>query len=106
MDTSVTAESATAKSVTARALGLASTALDFGEKALHAKLAVEHAVDDGVRAARHAVRQGRYAAEDFVDQTTLRIRRKPLRTFGWALACGALFGGTAVYAIGRTWRRD
>ena len=39
MDTS-SAESATARSVATRALGLATTALDAGEKALHAKLAV------------------------------------------------------------------
>jgi ElaB/YqjD/DUF883 family membrane-anchored ribosome-binding protein len=104
MGTSATTESATATSVGARALRLASTALEFGEKALHAKCAVEHAVDDGVRAAQHTFHQGRHTAEDLVDQTTSRIRRKPLQTVGWALACGALCGATALYAIRRMWR--
>jgi ElaB/YqjD/DUF883 family membrane-anchored ribosome-binding protein len=104
MDTS-RAESATAKSVATKALGLATTALDAGEKALHAKLAVEHAVDDGVRAAQEVVRQGRYAAEDLVSQATLGIRRKPMQSVGWSFLCGVIFGGAALYAMGRIRRK-
>jgi len=99
MDTST--ESATAKSVATTALGLATTALDAGEKALNAKLAVEHAVEDGVRAVRQFARQSRYQTEDFVDQATLQIRRNPLQSVVWSFMCGALVGGAALYAIGR-----
>jgi len=71
-------ESATAKSVATKALGLATTALDAGEKAL-----------------------SRYQTEDFVDQATLQIRRNPLQSVVWSFMCGALVGGAALYAIGR-----
>jgi ElaB/YqjD/DUF883 family membrane-anchored ribosome-binding protein len=99
MDTST--ESATVKSVATKALGFATTALDVGEKALNAKLAVEHAVEDGVRAVRQVARQSRYQAEDLADQAALQVRRNPLQSVGWAFVCGALLGGAALYAIGR-----
>ena len=93
-------------SFTSAALGLAATALDLGEKAVRAKLAVDHAVEDGIRAAHNAVRQGRYAAADFVEDTTLRVRKHPLRSLGWAFAGGMLFGGTMLYAAGKLRRRS
>ena len=99
-------ETGNGKSFTAAALGLAATALDWGEKAVRAKLAVDHAVEDGVRAAQHAVRQGRHAAEDLLEETTLRVRKHPLRSVGCAFASGLLLGGTMLYAIGRLRRRD
>lgn len=99
-------ETGNGKSFTAAALGLAATALDWGEKAVHAKLAVDHAVENGLRVAHDAVRKGRYATEDFIDEATLRIRQEPLRSVGWAFAGGVLFGGTMLYAIGRLRRRS
>jgi ElaB/YqjD/DUF883 family membrane-anchored ribosome-binding protein len=99
-------ETGNGKSFTAAALGLAATALDWGEKAVRARLAVDHAVEDGLRAAHEAVRKGRYATEDFLDQTTLRIRQEPLQSVGCAFASGVLLGGTMLYAIGRLRRRS
>ena len=93
------------KSFTAAALGLAATALDIGEKVVRAKLAVDHAVEDGVRTARQAVRRGRYAAEDLRDRTTVEVRHNPLRSLGLAFAGGMLLGGTMLFAIGRIRRR-
>ena len=93
------------KSLTARAFKLAGTALDIGEKALHAKLAVEHTLEEGVRTARQAVRKGRYAAEDMVDQATLHVRWKPLQSIGSAFVFGVLFGGTMSYAMSKLRRR-
>jgi ElaB/YqjD/DUF883 family membrane-anchored ribosome-binding protein len=84
---------------TTAVLGLATTAVNLGEKAVRAKLAVDHAVDDGVRAVREAVRRGRYAAEDFVGEATLYVRRNPLASIGWAFASGAVFAGTLLCAI-------
>lgn len=93
------------KSFTSAALGLTATALDLGEKVVRAKLVVDHAVEDGVRTARQAVRHGRYAAEDLRDRTTMQVRQEPLRSLGWAFMGGVLFGGTVLFAIGRIRRR-
>ena len=93
------------KSFSARAFELAESALDLGEKALHAKFRVDNALEEGVRATRHAVRKGRYAAEDMVDQATVYVRRKPLQSIGSALVCGALVGGATLLTIGRLRRR-
>jgi hypothetical protein len=94
-------EAPTARSVAARALGLATTALDAGEKALRAKLAVEHAVDDGTRTALHLVRQGRYAAEDFADLAKHRVRRAPLQAIAVFFTGGMVIGGCLAYTAGR-----
>ena len=99
-------ETGNGKSFTAAALGLAATALDWGEKAVRAKLAVDHVVEDGLRAAHEAVRKGRYATEDFLEETALCVRQQPLRSVGWAFAGGVLIGGTMLYAIGRLRRRS
>jgi len=106
METSVHAEAAPEKSITARALSLAATARDLGEKALHAKVVVDRVVEEGARSARQALRTGRFAAEDLIDQTTLRVRQKPLRSLGWAFLCGALMAGATLYAFGKIWRRS
>jgi len=107
METTTTTEmpKPNGKSFTARACELAETALDLGEKALHAKLTVDHALEEGMRAVRQGVRKGRYAAEDMVDQATVYVRRKPLQSIGSALVCGALVGGATLLTIGRLRRR-
>jgi ElaB/YqjD/DUF883 family membrane-anchored ribosome-binding protein len=93
------------KSFSARAFELAQSAFDLGEKALHAKFTVDHALEEGVRATRHAVRKGRDAAEDMVDQAAVYVRRKPLQSIGSVFVCGALFGGATLFAMGRLRRR-
>ena len=93
------------KSFTARAFELAESALDLGEKALHAKSVADHTLEEGVHAARQVVRKGRYAAEDMVDQATVYVRRKPLQSVGSAFVGGALVGGAMLFAIGRLRRR-
>ncbi len=61
-----------------------------------AKAAISAAVDDGVEAARRAVRHGRHVAEDLVEDATRRVRRYPLQTvaatFGVAMGAGLLLG--------------
>jgi ElaB/YqjD/DUF883 family membrane-anchored ribosome-binding protein len=107
METTTTAEmpKPNGKSCTARAFELAETALDLGEKALHAKFAVDHALEEGMRALRQAVRKGRYAAEDTVGQAMVYVRQKPLQSVGSAFVCGVLVGGAMIFAIGRLRRR-
>ena len=49
-------------------------------------------LEQNVRDARRAMAQGRRAAEDFVDETTLRVRRRPLTSMAFAVIAGALAG--------------
>jgi ElaB/YqjD/DUF883 family membrane-anchored ribosome-binding protein len=60
------------------------------------KEAVADAVEDGIGAARRAVKQGRRAAEDLVDDAECRIKQRPLSalgvSFGIGLGLGAAIG--------------
>lgn len=58
--------------------------------------AVADAIDDGVRTARRAAKQGGDAAEEFLDDTTQRLHRHLMltvaTTFAAGLTAGALIG--------------
>jgi len=54
---------------------------------------VTDAVEDGVRSASRAIRHGRYAAEDVIDQAEHKVKQRPLQAMGMAFAAGILVGG-------------
>ena len=60
------------------------------------KEAVTDAVEDKLGAARRAVKQGRRAAEDLVDDAEYRVKQRPLSalgvTFGIGMGLGAAIG--------------
>ncbi len=58
---------------------------------------VTDAVEDGVRSARQAVKHGRYAAEDVIQEAEHRVKQRPLQAMGAALAIGVLAGGFLVW---------
>ncbi|HEX5084330.1 MAG TPA: hypothetical protein VFY40_19980 [Blastocatellia bacterium] len=68
----------------------------LGSEVKRMKEAVADAVEDGLGAARRAVKQGRRAAEDLVDEAECRIKRRPLNalgvSFGIGLGLGAAIG--------------
>jgi ElaB/YqjD/DUF883 family membrane-anchored ribosome-binding protein len=53
---------------------------------------VKEAVEEGVRAANRAIRHGRHAAEDAVEEAKHTIKQRPVQTIGIAFAAGALAG--------------
>jgi ElaB/YqjD/DUF883 family membrane-anchored ribosome-binding protein len=57
-------------------------------------------LEQNVREARRAMAHGRRAAEDFVDGTTLRVRRHPLGSVALAVTAGALAGCVMGFALG------
>jgi ElaB/YqjD/DUF883 family membrane-anchored ribosome-binding protein len=57
------------------------------------------ALEQHVREARRAMVHGRRAAEDFVDETTLRVRRHPLGSVALAVTAGALAGCVMGFAL-------
>jgi ElaB/YqjD/DUF883 family membrane-anchored ribosome-binding protein len=60
------------------------------------KEAVVDAVEDGVSAAKRAVKQGRRAADDLVDDAEYQVKQHPLSavgvSFGIGLGLGAVIG--------------
>lgn len=61
---------------------------------------VEHAV----RSARRAVNEARAATEDFVQGTSLEVRRHPLTAVGLAATGGLLAGCVFGFAAAWFWR--
>jgi ElaB/YqjD/DUF883 family membrane-anchored ribosome-binding protein len=68
----------------------------LGAEVKRMKEAVADAVDNGAVAARRAVKQGRRAAKDLVDDTEYRVKQHPLSalgvTFGIGMGLGAAIG--------------
>ena len=58
---------------------------------------VKDAVEDGVRSASQAIRHGRYAAEDAIEEATHTVKQRPLQAMGIAFAAGVLAGGLLTW---------
>lgn len=56
------------------------------------KSTVTEAVDDGVRTAVRALKQGRNTAEDVIDDARRSVKRNPLQTVAAVFAVGVLAG--------------
>jgi ElaB/YqjD/DUF883 family membrane-anchored ribosome-binding protein len=53
---------------------------------------VTDAVEDGVRSASQAIRHGRRAAEDAIEEAKHTVKRRPLPAMGTFFAAGVLAG--------------
>ena len=60
----------------------------LAKEAVHMKAAIAEAIEDRMNTARRAVKHGYRATEDFVDDTTHRIKRDPLRAVGISFVAG------------------
>jgi ElaB/YqjD/DUF883 family membrane-anchored ribosome-binding protein len=58
---------------------------------------VKDAVEDGVRSASQAIRHGRYAAEDAIEEAKHTVKQRPLQAMGIAFAAGVLAGGLLTW---------
>ncbi|MFZ0746637.1 MAG: hypothetical protein WAM85_19675 [Terracidiphilus sp.] len=61
------------------------------------KSMITEAVDDGVRLAMKTMKQGRYAAEDAIDETRQAVRQKPFEAMGIVFAAGVALGSLMVW---------
>ena len=61
---------------------------------------VTEAVDDGVKSAVRAIKQGRVAAEDAIDDARRTVKRNPLQSVGVVFAVGVLLG-SVLSLLGR-----
>jgi ElaB/YqjD/DUF883 family membrane-anchored ribosome-binding protein len=53
---------------------------------------VTDAVGDGVRSASQAIRHGRHAAEDAIEEAKHTVKQRPLQAIGTVFAAGVLAG--------------
>ncbi len=60
---------------------------------------VTDVVEDGVRSASQAIRHGRYAAEDAIEETKHTVKQRPSQAMGTVFAAG-IFAGTFLTWIG------
>lgn len=70
------------------------------------KSAASDAIEEGVHAARRAVRRRVRQMEDFRDEAIRRVRRQPFPAMGAALGVGLVAGVMLGLALGRFGRRD
>jgi ElaB/YqjD/DUF883 family membrane-anchored ribosome-binding protein len=64
----------------------------FGKGAGRMKAAIAERIEDNIKTARRAVKHRYRAAEDFVGDTTYRIKRDPLRAVGLCFVAGIAAG--------------
>ncbi len=65
------------------------------------KTMVTEAVEDGVKTALKAVRQGRDTAEDMIGDARLRVRKRPFQAMGVVFAAGVLTGAIVSWICTR-----
>jgi len=65
------------------------------------KSIVTEAVEDGVKSAVKAIKQGRYAAEDMIGDARLTVRKRPFQAMGVVFAAGVLTGALVGWLASR-----
>ena len=58
---------------------------------------ITDAVDEGVRSATKAMKQGYVAAEDAIEDARHAVKRNPFQAMGIVFAAGVAVGGLAVW---------
>lgn len=58
---------------------------------------VGDAMEDSMRSASRAIRHGRYAAEDLIDQAEHKVKQRPFQAIGIVFAAGVLVGGLVTW---------
>ena len=61
------------------------------------KYRVTDRLEDGIRSARQAVKHGRHAMEDIIEDAQHTVKQRPFGAMGLAFATGILVGGVAVW---------
>jgi ElaB/YqjD/DUF883 family membrane-anchored ribosome-binding protein len=65
------------------------------------KAVLAEAVDDGVRSALRTMKQGRYAAEDAIQDAKQVVRKNPFESVGVVFVTGLLAGGLIGWMASR-----
>jgi ElaB/YqjD/DUF883 family membrane-anchored ribosome-binding protein len=65
------------------------------------KAFVTEAVEDGVRSAVRAIKHGRYAAEDVIEEAKHTVKQQPFQAVGIVFAAGVLTGCLLTWMASR-----
>ena len=65
---------------------------DIRNEVAKIKATLVEAVDDGIRSALRAVKQGRHAAEDAIDDAKHAVRKNPAQAVGVVFLAGVVAG--------------
>ena len=65
------------------------------------KTIVTEAVEDGVKSAVKALKQGRYAAEDMIGDARHTVKQRPFQSLGVVFAAGVLTGALVSWLASR-----
>jgi ElaB/YqjD/DUF883 family membrane-anchored ribosome-binding protein len=76
----------------------------LGAEVKRVKEAVVDAVDNGITAAKRAVKQGRRAAEDLVDDAEYKVKQHPFSALGVSLGVGIGLGAAVGVLLARNGR--
>lgn len=80
---------------------VSAAAAHLGAEVGRVKEAVVDVVDDGINAAKRAVKLGRRAAEDLVDDAGYHVKQHPLRTLGISFSIGLGLGALIGFLMTR-----
>jgi len=80
---------------------IADNIAESAQQASRATDAIAGAIDDGVGAVRHAAKQSCDAGEQFLNETTHRLHRHPVRTLLTTFAVGATAGALIAWIMKR-----
>ena len=61
------------------------------------KSLVNDVVEDSVHSVTQAIKRGRHAAEDLIEEAQHTVKQKPFQTVGVAFAAGILTGGILTW---------
>ena len=78
----------------------------LGAEVKRVKEAFADAVDDGIVAAKRAVKKSRRAAEDLVDDAEYRVKQHPFSALGVSFGIGMGLGAAIVVLLARNGRGD
>ena len=78
----------------------------LGAEVKRVKEVVVDAVDNGLVAAKRAVKQGRRAAEDLVDDAEYRVKQHPLSALGVSFGIGIGLGAAVGVLLARNGRNS
>ena len=78
-------------------LGKSATVDDVFHELSRIKSLVRDAVDDGVRSAVRAMKQGQDVADDAIHDARRAVRKNPLQTIGIVFAAGVMTGAIVAW---------
>lgn len=82
-------------------LDMPATLEDVLDEVSRIRTTVTEAVDDGFKTAMRAIKQGRGAAEDAIDDARRRVRQNPVQAVGVVFVAGLLTGFLAGWLTTR-----